>query len=54
MNIEKVEMILSNMELMIQSLREELKSNEQNLVYEEIAPYLQDDVDEYYDPSEEI
>jgi len=54
MNLEKVEMILTNIELMVQSLREELSLKKQNFVYEEIAPYLQDEVDEYYDPLEEM
>lgn len=54
MDSEKVKLIIRNMELLIQSLKDELSSSESTYVYEEIAPYLEDDVDEFYDPSEEV
>lgn len=52
MNKEKVKLIVGNMELLIQSLKEEIQDLPE-ISYENIVPYLEDDVDEYYVEGEE-
>jgi hypothetical protein len=47
MNKEKVKLIVRNMELLVQSLKEEIE-DVPVVSYENIAPYIEDDVDEYY------
>ncbi len=54
MNREKVKLIIHNMELLIRSLKEELKEPAQH-DYEEIVSYFdENDVDEYYDEKEDV
>jgi hypothetical protein len=52
MNKEKVKLIVRNMELLVQSLKEEIE-DVPVVSYENIAPYIEDDVDEYYIEGEE-
>lgn len=52
MNNEKVKLIVRNMELLIQSLKEEIE-DVPVVSYENIAQYVEDDVDEYYIEGEE-
>jgi hypothetical protein len=52
MNKEKVKLIVRNMELLVQSLKEEIEDVPE-ICYENIAPYIEDDVDEYYIEGEE-
>jgi hypothetical protein len=49
MDQEKVKLIIRNMELLLQSLKKEIEEPPE-YVYEEIAPYIQDEDDdiEYY------
>lgn len=48
MNQEKIKLIINNMELLVQSLKEEVEETPQ-YTYEEIVPYIdENDVDEYY------
>lgn len=48
MNEEKVKLIIRNMELLVQSLKNEIEEPAK-YTYEEIVPYLdENDVDEYY------
>lgn len=54
MNQEKVKLIIKNMELLIQSLKQEIEEPVE-YTYEEIVPYINDDeVDEYYDDKEDV
>ncbi len=55
MNKNKIELIIGNLELLIQSLKEEIldQPEKNEYVYEEIAPHLED-YDEIFDPSEEV
>lgn len=55
MNKEKVIELISEIEVLLESLKEEIEDSEDESFcdYEDIAPYIDDDV-EYYDPSEEI
>ena len=49
MNQEKLEMIVATLELLLVTLKEELKEPTE-LPYEEVVSYLnEDDVDEYYE-----
>jgi hypothetical protein len=48
MNREKVKLIVHNMELLVRSLKEELKEPP-SMNYEEVAPYLVDDDIEFYE-----
>jgi hypothetical protein len=49
MNKEKLKLIVRNLELLVESLKDELMSDERStLNYEEIAPYL-DDYDEVFE-----
>ena len=52
MNQERLELIVRNLELLVQSLKKEIKIDH-NYNYEEIASYIEDDVDEYYIEGEE-
>lgn len=48
MNSEKVKLIIQNMELLVQSLKDEIQEPIKHN-YEEIVPYLdENDIDEYY------
>ena len=51
MNKEKVKLIVRNMDLLVQSLKEELNDFPE-ISHQNISPYL-DDVDEYYTGDEE-
>jgi hypothetical protein len=54
MNTEKVKLIVRNMELLVQSLKEELEEPSE-YVYEEIAPYIEDGDDiEYYSEDDDV
>ena len=48
MNQEKVKLIVRNMELLVRSLKEELKDSP-SISYEEVSPYLVDDDIEFYE-----
>ena len=48
MNQEKVKLIVHNMELLVRSLKEELK-DPPSLSYDEVCPYLVDDDIEFYE-----
>jgi hypothetical protein len=52
MNKERLKLIVSNLELLVQSLKEEIQDLPE-ISYENIAPYIEDDVDEYYVEGEE-
>jgi hypothetical protein len=52
MNQERLKLIVNNLELLVRSLKEEIEEPS-NYRYEEIAPYIEDDVDEYYTEEEE-
>lgn len=52
MNKEKVKLIVRNIELLVQSLKEEIEDVPE-INYENNAPYIEDDVDEYYVEGEE-
>jgi hypothetical protein len=56
MNKEKVIELINGIEVLLESLKEELKDSECKFSYEyeEITPYIDDDDVEYYDPSQEI
>lgn len=51
MNKERLKLIVRNMDLLVQSLKEEL-DDAPEISYENITPYL-DDVDEYYTEDDE-
>lgn len=52
MDRQKLKLIVRNLELLVESLKDEINSDEkQDLNYEEIAPYLED-YDEVYDETE--
>jgi hypothetical protein len=51
MNAERLKLIVKNMDLLVQSLKEELNDFPE-VSYQNIVPYL-DDVDEYYTEDEE-
>lgn len=54
MDQEKIKLIVHNLELLVQCLKEEIKDTPQ-MNYEEVAPYIEDDdVDEYYDDKEDV
>ena len=48
MNREKVKLIVHNIELLVRSLKEELKEP-LSVNYNEVAPYLMDDDIEFYE-----
>ncbi len=53
MDRQKLKLIVRNLELLVDSLKDEINSDEiPQLNYEEIAPYLED-YDEVYDENEE-
>ncbi len=47
MNQERLKLIVHNLELLVNSLKEEIQ-DPSDYKYEEIAPYIEEDVDEYY------
>ena len=50
MNQEKVKLIIKNMELLIQSLKEEINQKEKNSYdYEEITSYIDEYEPDYYE-----
>ena len=51
MNAERLKLIVRNLDLLVQSLKEEL-DDVPEVSYQNIVPYL-DDVDEYYTGDEE-
>ena len=53
MNPEKVKLIIRNMELLLQQLKKECEYTPE-YVYEEIVPYIENDVDEYYSEEEDV
>ena len=53
MNQERLKLIVHNLELLVQSLKEEIQDTS-NYSYEEIAPYIEDDDLEYYDEKEDV
>lgn len=53
MNPERVKTIVRNLEFLFNALKEELDDST-DLEYEDIAPYLEDDVDEFYDDSSNV
>lgn len=42
------------MDLLLQSLKKEFDNDSSEYVYEEIIPYIEDDVDEYYSGDEDV
>lgn len=52
MNQERLKLIVNNLELLVQSLKEEIQEPP-NHTYEEIASYIEDDDLEYYSEDEE-
>lgn len=53
MNQERLKLIVNNLELLVRSLKEEIQEPS-NYVYENIVPYIEDDVDEYYVENEDV
>jgi hypothetical protein len=53
MNQERLKLIVNNLELLVQSLKEEIQEPS-NYSYEEIASYIEDDDLEYYDEEEDV
>lgn len=53
MNKEKIKLIVHNMDLLVQSLKEEIQDFP-DISYEDIVPYIEDDVDEYYVEEEDV
>jgi hypothetical protein len=51
MNKEKIKLIVQNLESLVNCLKEEIQSDsdEQELHYEQIAPYIQDYDEVFYD-----
>lgn len=47
MNQERLKLIVHNLELLVESLKSEIEEKPE-YTYEEIVPYIEDDVDEYY------
>jgi hypothetical protein len=47
MNKERLKLIVRNMDLLVQSLKEEL-DDAPEVSYESTSSYVEDDVDEYY------
>lgn len=56
MNKEKLKLIVQNLESLVNSLKEELHSgyNESELTYEQIAPYIQDYDEIFYEDGDEL
>jgi hypothetical protein len=53
MNQEKLKLIVKNLELLVQSLKEELDLNDRpEYNYEQISPYVQDYDEVFYDDEE--
>ena len=53
MNQEKLKLIVKNLELLVQSLKEELDLNDRpEYSYEQISPYVQDYDEVFYDDEE--
>jgi hypothetical protein len=52
MNPEKVKLIIHNLEILLESLKQEIQEP-LKCEYEEIVPYIEEDVDEYYVEGEE-
>jgi hypothetical protein len=52
MNPERIKLIIHNMELLVQSLKNELEDSS-DCKYESVVSYIEDDVDEYYYEEEE-
>jgi len=52
MDKEKIKLIVRNMDLLVQSLKQEIEDFPE-ISYESIVPYIEDDVDEYYVEDEE-
>ena len=54
MNKERLKLILKNLELLVQSLKEELELEEKpDYNYEEMAPYLEDYDEVFYEDDDE-
>lgn len=53
MNQERLKLIVHNLELLVNSLKEEI-CEPPSYKYEEIASYIEDDVDEYYVEEENV
>jgi hypothetical protein len=53
MDRDKLKLIVRNMELLVQSLKEEIEEP-CDYEYEEIAPYIEDDDIEYYTEDEDV
>lgn len=54
MNQEKIKLIIHNMELLLTSLKEELKEPVMPNYEEVISYYDKNDVDEFYDENEDV
>jgi len=53
MDSERLKLIVKNMELLVQSLKKEIEDVPISVVsYEDLVPYIEDDVDEYYTEDE--
>lgn len=52
MNKERLKLIVRNLDLLVQSLKEELEDVQEDS-YESTSSYVEDDVDEYYNEDEE-
>jgi hypothetical protein len=52
MNKERLKLIVRNLDLLVQSLKEEL-NDVPEVSYESTSSYVEDDVDEYYAEDEE-
>jgi hypothetical protein len=48
MNQERLKLIVHNLELLVNSLKEEIQDQSADYNYGEIASYIENDVDEYY------
>jgi hypothetical protein len=53
MNQERLKLIVHNLELLVNSLKEEIQEPSVDYNYGEIASYIESDVDEYYVEGEE-
>lgn len=54
MNVEKVKLIVKNMELLVTALKEEIKDPVVPPYEEVVSYYHRNDVDEYYDENEDV
>lgn len=53
MDRDKVKSIIHKMEILLHTLKKEFQDSP-DYVYEEIIPYIEDDVDEYYSEEDDV